>query len=148
MKQVLDIQAGDAPGIDSTSLGNLVASLDPSEMFWFAGDGGVLSRTPTNSPLAVSASSIKSVVGAVNLGDAVTGRITAATFNPDQALKLSESIKGLIALGQLAGNQQADFKSLLGGLTVTQEAAQVTLALNFPADLLAKIGQSRGLRVR
>jgi hypothetical protein len=150
LKAVVDMSGQQNKSIIfSETMAPLIRSVGPDEMFWFAGDAeGVLSRVAANSPLATSASSIKSIIGVFNLGDAVTGKITAATFNAESAQKLAEAVKGLIALGQLAGNQQTDFKSLLGGLTVTQDAALVTLALNFPVDLVAKIGQSRGLRVR
>jgi hypothetical protein len=135
--------------IFSDTMAPLIRSIGPDEMFWFAGDAeGILTGAPANSPLAASASSIKSIVGTFNLGEAVTGKITATAVNAEGAQKLAEAVKGLIALGQLAGNQPADFKSLWSGLTVTQDAALVTLALNIPADLLAKMGQARGLRLQ
>jgi hypothetical protein len=150
LKAVLDMDGQESKSIiNSEMMVSLIRSAGTEEMFWFAGDAaGVLLRAPANTPLAMTASSVISIVGVMNLGDAVTGRITATAVNADSAQKLVEAVKGLIALGQLAGNQQADFKSLLGGLTVTQEAAQVTIGLNFPADLLAKMGQSRTPRAQ
>jgi hypothetical protein len=146
LKAVVDMSGQQNKSIIfSETMAPLIRSVGPDEMFWFAGDAeGILAEAPANSPLASSASSIKSIVGTFNLDEAVTGKITATAVNAEGAQKLVEAVKGLIALGQLAGNQQAEFKSLLSGLTVTQDATLVTLALNIPADLLAKMGQARG----
>jgi hypothetical protein len=150
LEAVVDMEGRQSKSIlSSETMAPLIRNIGPDDMVWFAGDAaGIFSSAAANSPLAASASSIKSIVGVFNLGDAVTGKITAAAINAEGAQKLAETAKGLIALGQLAGNQQTDLKSLLGGLTVTQDAGLVTLDLNFPSDLLAKIGQSRGLRVQ
>jgi hypothetical protein len=152
LKMVLDINGQEMKSVVySDTMAPLLQRINTDEMFWFAGDAaGVPLTAPANAPIPISVSSIKGFVGAMNIGDAVTGRITATAVNPDGALKLADAARGLIALGQLAGNgnQQADIKLLLGGITVSQEASEVSIALNFPSDLLARMGQSRSPRVQ
>ena len=144
LKAVLDIRGQESKSILSNeTMAPLIRSIGPDEMFWFAGDAaGVLAKTPATAPLAASAATIKSIVGTVNIGDALTGKITATAFSSEEALKLADAIRGLIALGQLAANRNPELKALFGGLAVSQNSAQVSVDLNFPADLLAKMQQS------
>jgi hypothetical protein len=132
----------------SATISPLISSISADDMFWFLGDAaGVLSNAPAAAPLGASIPSIKNIVGTLNFGAAVTGKVTATALNPDAAQKLADALKGLIAIGQLAGAQRPEFKALLGGLAVsyTSDSTQVSVALNFPADVLEKIGQSRQL---
>jgi hypothetical protein len=112
-------------------------------MLWFAGSAeSVLSKAPANVPLGQTASSIRSFVGTLNLGEAVTGRITANAVDPDSAVKLADAVRGLISLGQLTANKNPELKTLLGGVTLSQNSSEVTLLLNFPPEILEKIRQS------
>ena len=77
-----------------------------------------------------------SIVGTMNIGEAIVGKITANAKDADSALKLADVVRGFIAMGQLGGARNPDLKTLLSGVTVSQTANQVSLALNFPADLL------------
>jgi hypothetical protein len=143
IKSALDTTAGTSilsnPGISS-----LVNSINPEEMFWFAGDAsGLLARAPVSTPLGQNISSIQSIVGTLNITDAVVGRITATASSPDAAAKLTDVFKGFVALGQLSGNQNPDLKALLDGLTVSQNDSQVTLSLNVAVDVLEKLQQNR-----
>lgn len=145
LKSVLDLGGREDKSILSNeTIAALIRGINPDEMLWFAGEAGnILSRAPANLPLGQSASSIRSFVGTMNVSDTVSGRITAIAVNPDSASKLAEGVKGLIALGQLTGNQNPDLKVLLGGLTVSQNSSEVTIALNLSFDLLEKLRQSR-----
>jgi hypothetical protein len=147
LKAVLDIRGQESRSILSNeTMAPLIRSIGPDEMFWFAGDpAGVLEKTSATAPLAASAATIKSIVGTMNIGDALTGKITATAFSSEEALKLADTIRGLIALGQLAANRNPELKGLFGGLAVSQNSAQVSVDLNFPADLLAKMQQSSRL---
>jgi hypothetical protein len=144
LKAALDIRGKENESILSNeTMAPLIRSISPDDMLWFAGDAAsVLAKAPATVPLGQSASSIKSFVGTLNIGDAVTGKITAIAVNADSATKLADAIRGLIALGQLTGNQHPELKTLLGGLAVSQNATEVTLGLNFPPELLDRIGQS------
>jgi hypothetical protein len=80
-------------------------------------------------------------MGTVNLTDAVNGRITATAKDEDSARKLADVARGFVALGQLAGNQQADLAELMKGVSVTQDRNAVRLVVNIPLDLLEKLEQ-------
>jgi hypothetical protein len=152
LKMVLDIQAGDAVGIDTTSLGALVASLDPSEMFWFAGDpASVMAKNPTGNPLAGNLSAIRSVYGTLDMSTAITGKITATTADADSANKLVSVINGFVALGSLAAtqsNQSQDFKDLIAQIKIQagvdqKDQTKVYVTLNVPFDVLDKLQQMK-----
>jgi len=152
LKAVLDIKAkGNQSVLSNETMLPLIRSIGSEEMFWFAGDASsLLTRAPAAAaaPLRASASSIRSVVGILNIGDAVTGRITATAFNPDAAVKLADAFRGFIALGQLAGNENPELKALLGGLAVSQDSAQVSLNVAISADLLEKLSRSQRKVIR
>ena len=149
LKAVLDIKAkGNQSILSSETLAPLIRSIGSGEMFWFAGDASsMLSRAPAAAaaPLRMSASSIRSVVGTLNLTDAVTGRITATALNPDAAVKLADAFRGFIALGQLAGNEHPELKALLGGLAVSQNSTRVSIDLAFSAELLDKLSRPQNM---
>jgi hypothetical protein len=135
--------------LSSATISPLIPSISADDMFWFLGDAaGVLSNAPAATLLGTSIPSIKNIVGTLNFGAAViTGKVTATALNPDAAQKLADMLKGLIAIGQLTGAQRPELKALLGGLAVsyTPASTQVSVELNFPADMLEKFGQSRQL---
>ncbi len=145
LKSVLDIRGkGDKSILSSPTMAPLISSIGPDEMFWFAGNAaGALANAPASTPFSASISSIQSVVGTLNITDAVAGKITATAVNSDSAAKLADGVRGLIAFGQLSGDQNPDLKTLLGGLAVSQNSSQITVAFNFPADVLEKLRQTR-----
>jgi ribosomal protein S5 len=149
IKSVLDTSRGTKANILSNpGMSSLISNIKPEEMFWFAGNAsGLLARAPVSTPLGQNVSSIRSIVGTLNITEAVVGKITATAVDPEAAAKLTDVFKGFIALGQLSGNQNPDMNALLDGLIVSQNASQVTLSLNVPVDLLEKL-QSNRLSIR
>jgi hypothetical protein len=147
LKSVLDIRAQESRSILSNpTMVSLIKDIGPDEMFWFAGDAsGMLSKTPAaialTAPLRSGASNIKNVVGSLNVGEALRGKIVATAFNPEQALKLADAVRGLIAIGQLAGSKNPELQGLFAGLVISQSADQIRLDLNIPADVLIKMSQ-------
>ncbi len=147
LKLVLDIRGQENRSIlNNRTMMSLVRSVDADEMFWFAGDAfGLISSAhspaPLAAPLQTGGSNIKYIVGSLNIGDALTGKVTATAITPEQATKLADAVRGLIALGQFSGDKNPALRGLLGGVTVTQNSDQVRLDLNVPADVLTKMGQ-------
>jgi hypothetical protein len=83
LKAVLDIRGQESKSILSNeTMAPLIRSIRPDEMFWFAGDAAGVSQELPTAPLAASAATIKSVIGTMNIGDAITGKITATAFSP------------------------------------------------------------------
>jgi len=148
LKSILDARGQESRSILSNStMMSMIRGIEPDEMFWFAGDAsGLLSKAsaamPQAAPLRTGTSNIKSLVGSLNLGEALKGKIVATATSPEQALKLADAMRGLLALGQLAGNRNPDLQGLLAGLVISQNSDQVRLDLNIPVDVLTKIGQS------
>lgn len=149
LKGALDIRGKAGQSIlASPAMAPLMEGINPDDMFWFAGNAaGLLARVPAGMPLGANASAIKSVVGALNITDSVTGKFTATAQDPESATKLADAIRGLLAFGQLTGHQNPDLKALLGGVAVSQTADQVSVNLTFSADLLQKIQQSQTRRL-
>jgi hypothetical protein len=147
MKAVLDVRGkGNKSILVNPVMAPLINSIDSDAMLWFAGDAaGVLAKAPVSTPLGANLSSIRNIVGSFSITDAITGTITATAINADAATKLADVLRGFIALGQMAGDQNPDLKALLGGLAVSQDSAQIRVALNFPMDLLDKLGQAKKL---
>jgi hypothetical protein len=146
LKAVLDTRGNAGKGIlSNTAIAPLIDEVSSESMIWFAGDAtGVLTRTPAAAPLAGNFPDIKNVFGKLNVNDAVTGNVSATALNAESATKLADAVRGLIALGQLAGgNRNPGLKTLLGGLVVSQESARVSVALNIPVDVLNTFGQLR-----
>jgi hypothetical protein len=143
LKAVLDVRENPQSGIESNkTLAPLLESLNPDDMFWFAGDpSSVLSKVPRNTPMGGGLSSVKYVFGTLNLTDAVSGKITVTASDRESAAKLADIAKGLVALGQLASEQNPEAAELLKGIAVTQnlEQDQILLALNFPLDVLDRL---------
>jgi hypothetical protein len=125
----------------------LLVSLNPAEMFWFAGDASrILAEAPTNTPLGGNIAAIQNVVGTLSLTDAVQGQITATARDVDSATKLADIAKGFIALGQLAieqSPQHQELTELMQGITVRQEENQIQLIVNFPIELLERLHQAK-----
>ncbi len=148
LKSVLDIRAkGNRSILFNPAMSQLINGISAEEMFWFAGDAtGILANAPISTPLGANISSIQNIVGTLNINDTVMGKITATAVNADSAAKLADVARGFVALGQLSGDQNPDLKTLLGGLAISQNSAQVSIALNFPADLLDKLGTPHRVR--
>jgi hypothetical protein len=142
---IIDVRAG-APGIDSNpALSALLAKLNPQEMFWFAGDpSSIMSNVPATAPSIPAISSIQSIYGSVNVNAAVTMKVIVIAKDQTAAGQLADFVRGLIALGNLAGGQNPDLAELMRGLQVTQSASELDLSLTFPLDLLQKLLVPKG----
>ncbi len=150
LKAVLDVRFRRADNISrNPTLGPLIDSLNPTEMFWFAGDAAsILSKAPaqTNTPLGGNISAIVNVVGTLNLDDAVRGKITVTAKDKASAGKLADVARGFIALGQLATEQDPNLTALLNGVSIATDAKEETklhLVVNFPFELLEKLEHAR-----
>ncbi len=146
LKSVLDIRKGGKQSVlDNPTLGPLIKTLNPDEMFWFAGDASnILSKAPTNTPLGGNISAILHVFGTLNLTDAVDGTITVTAKDETSAAKLADVARGLVALGELANDQNPELGELLKGVSVQQTKDQIRLKVNFPIDLLEKLDKGKG----
>jgi hypothetical protein len=149
LKAVLDVRESPQSGIESNkTLAPLLESLNPDDMFWFAGDPtSVLSKVPQNTPMGGGLSSIKHVFGTLNLTDAVSGKITVTAADKESAAKLADIAKGLVAFGQLASGQHPEAAELLKGIVISQnpEKDQILLAVNFPLEVLDRLKHSEPL---
>jgi hypothetical protein len=147
LKAVLDVRENSVGGIEqNVTLAPLLDSLNPEDMFWFAGDPStVLSKAPANTPLGGGLAAIKDIFGALNLTDAVSGKITVTAKDKESAAKLADIARGLIALAQLAGDQSPEIADLLKGVLVTPdlEKNKIHLAINFPFELIERLEHSR-----
>lgn len=145
LKALLDNRVKRGPGITANPvLAPLINSLHPDEMFWFAGDPtSILAKAPADTPFKNSLSAIQSVVGTLNLDQAVVGKITANARDLESAQKLTDVARGFVALGQLAGEQNPELTELLKGVTVSVNQTQVSLVLNFPFELLEKLQHAK-----
>ncbi len=146
LKSVLDIRSkgGKQSVLDNPTLGPLIKTLNPDEMFWFAGDAtNILAKAPTNTPLGGNIAAILHVFGTLNLTDAVDGAITVTAKDEASAAKLADVARGLVALGELASDQNPDLGELLKGVSVQQSKDQIRLKVNFPIDLLEKLEKGK-----
>jgi hypothetical protein len=156
IKGVLDVRANKAGGLDTTSLGQLVGSVSPEEMFWFAGDASsVIAQAPVTSPIIGNLSEIQSIFGTLNLTEAVDGKITAVARTNDSAKKLGEVITGFKALGSLAignANQAPELtetlKDLINGIRISIDGTKVQLDLHIPYETLDKLESMRTMLPR
>jgi len=147
LKAVLDVRENPQTGIESNrTLAVILESLNPDDMFWFAGDpSSVLSKVPRNTPMGGGLSSIKYVFGTLNLTDAVSGKITVTASDKEAAAKLADIARGLVALGQLASDQNPEAAELLKGIAISPnlENDQILLTLNFPLDVLDRLEHAK-----
>ncbi|MBP1595911.1 MAG: hypothetical protein H6Q05_1288 [Acidobacteria bacterium] len=140
LNAVIDVAAG-APGIQANiALRDLLSQLSAEDMFWFAGDApSILSKAPANTPVTQTLSSVTSVFGTLNLTTMISGKVTVVAADDVAAAKLSDFVKGLLALGSLAGAQNADLAQLIQRVQIAQQANQFTVTLDFPMELLQKL---------
>ncbi len=140
LKAVVDVrQKGNQSIVSNPTMGPLINDIGSDEMFWFAGDvAEAYAKTPVATPLGPNLLLVQQVVGKMNFGNSVEGKITAIAKDADSATKLADVVRGFIALGQLSGAKNPDLKTLLNSLTVSLNSTQVSIAMNFPADLLDK----------
>jgi len=144
LKTVLDVRDKAAPGImTNTTLAPLLRQLNPDEMFWFAGDAGtILAKVPKTGRFSDVASSIQDVAGTLNVDEAVSGKIVATVRDEESARKLADVARGLVALGQLAGDYDAKVAELMKGVSVTQDKTRITLKVNFDINLLEELDRA------
>jgi hypothetical protein len=145
LKAVLDTRANESKSILSNpAIATLIDEIGPDEMIWFAADSaGVPTNLPTTkNGMLANVPSIKNMVGKMHINDSVAGKITVTAFDEDAAAKLADVVKGLIALGQLAGGQNPELKTLLGGIVVSRESTRVNMSFSLSFDLLNKFGQT------
>jgi hypothetical protein len=149
LKGVLDVRENSVQGIEqNVTLAPLLDSLNPEDMFWFAGDPStVLRKAPANTPLGGGLTAIKDIFGTLNLTDAVSGKITVTAKDKESATKLADIARGLIAFAQLAGDKSPEIADLFKGILVTPdlEKNKIHLAINFPFELIERLEQSRPL---
>jgi hypothetical protein len=147
LKQVLDIQAGDAAGVDSTNVGRLLQSVNLGEMFWFAGDAPAIASKAPTTPLTAQLSAIQTIYGTLDLTDEVRGKLTATAKDLDSAKNLAAVINGFVALGKLAAQNASntELKDLLPQimLNVEQDGQKLNVTMNFPLDVLDKLQQMK-----
>jgi hypothetical protein len=144
LKAVLDVRSQAAPSIDSTSLAGLLRDLNSNDMFWFAGSpAGVVSKLPANTPFVPSLAAVQNVFGTLNLTTKVEGKITVTATTDETAGQLAEFVRGLIALGNLAGAQNPDLVELIRNVQVAQRANQFDVSVSFPIELLQKLEASK-----
>ncbi len=143
LKTVLDIRKNrSASVLDNPTLGPLIKTLNPDELFWFAGDPtNVLAKAPANTPLGSNISAIQNVFGTLNLTTEVAGKVTVTAKDEVSAGKLADVAKGLVALASLASDQNPQLGELLKGILIQQDKTQIILKLNFPFELLDKLDQ-------
>ncbi len=143
LKRVIDVRSGNAPSVLTNEvLAAMIAGLDPEEMFWFAGDAAsIISNAPQNTPLIGNLGGIQTIFGTLDLADVVTGRIVATAADHESAGKLADVARGLIALGQIAGEQKPEIAELMQGVQVSQNDNQIQVELNFPIDLIEQLGR-------
>lgn len=137
LKAVIDVsEKGSRNIMLNPTMGPLIQDIDTDEMIWFAGDlNEALAKGPVETPLGLNLSFIRTIVGTVNIGDTVVGKITAIAQDPDSAAQLANAVRGFIAIAQLTGSKNRGLKTLLSGLTVSQRSTEVSVALNLPADV-------------
>ena len=147
LKAALDTRTGGKKNILSNApISSLLGSINMDAMFWFVGDAaGALRQSPLPIPPALNASSIQSVAGAFDINEDIVGKITATTIDSNAATKLVDVFRGILALGQVSGNQNPDIRLLLNTITVMQNDAQISLAINIPGDLIKKLGRTKGM---
>jgi len=145
LKKMLDTMKNKSPNVMSNAtLAPLLRTVGSGDMFWFAGDpSNVIAKAPANTPLGGNLAAIKNVFGTLNLDTAVQGQITVTASTEAAATKLADVARGLMALGQLAGEQNPELIQLLQGVTVTLDKAQVQLTINFPFEVLDKLKNVR-----
>lgn len=141
---VLDVRDG-APGISSNAtLSSLLTKVGSQEMFWFAGDSTILSKVPANTQIMPAMSAIQSVFGTLNLTTTINGKVTVTAKDEVAAGQLADFVRGLVALGNLAGGQNPDLAALIKGVQVAQHANQFDVSITIPLDLLQKLEASKG----
>ena len=149
LKAVLDVRSHSLPSIDGTSLADLLKNLNSNEMFWFAGNpASILAKAPANSPFVPSLSAVRSVFGTLNLTSRVEGKITVAATSDVAAGQLADFVRGLIALGNLAGGQNPDVAELVRSVQIVQRTDEFDVTVNFPMELIHRLGAAKAQLIK
>jgi len=145
LKAVLDVRSHSLPSIDGTSLADLLKNLNSNEMFWFAGNpASILAKAPAGAPSIPSLSAVRSVFGTLNLTSRVEGKVTVAATSDVAAGQLVDFVRGLIALGNLAGGQNPDVAELVRSVQIVQRTDEFDITVNFPLDLIYRLESAKG----
>lgn len=144
LKAVLDVSKGAMGVLSNTTMRDLLNRVDPTAMFWFAGDGSVLSRLPANTQFAPTLSAIQSVFGTLNLDATISGKVSVMAKDATSAGQLADFARGIIALGNLASAQNPVLADLARGVTLTQSDSQFDISLTLPFEILQKLQASKG----
>jgi hypothetical protein len=146
LKAVLDVRNGTLGILNNTTMKDLLNKVSPEEMFWFAGDGSVLTNVPANMQLAptLSAIQIQSVFGTLNLNGTISGKVSVVARDATAAGQLADFARGIIALGNLAGGQNPVLADLARGVQISQSASQFDISITLPYDILQKLEALKG----
>jgi hypothetical protein len=144
IKRVLDTREGSQKSmLSDPGMSSLISSINPEEMFWFAGDATVLAKAPLTTPLMPNMSAIQNIFGTLNLGDPIMGKISVTAKDATSATQLVDFTKGLVALGSLAGAQNPDIAALAGGIQIAQSSNQFDISIRIPFQLLVKLDAAK-----
>jgi hypothetical protein len=141
LKAVLDVKANGSIMLNA-KMASLIKNVNLNDMFWFAGNAdAILANASIKTPMGAQIPSLQDIVGSLNITDSVTGTITASALDSTSAANLAGMVNGLIAFGKMAATQSPELQMLFGGVKVSQNSNQVSLDLNFSADMLDKLDQ-------
>jgi hypothetical protein len=144
LKKIVDVREQRVKGMTSNpEMMVLVEMVVPGDMFWFAGNAaGLLTMASLEIPLGQGGESIRNVLGAVDVGEDITGKIIAQAVDASSAEELTAATRGMIVFGMLAAEDNSDMRMLLEGMNVARHADQVSIDFSFPLkvyDRLAKL---------
>jgi len=145
LKAVLDVNVNGSI-MSNVKMASLIGSISLDDMFWFAGNAdGILANASIKTPMGIQIPSLQNIAGSFNITNSVMGKITASAPDGPSATNIVEMVKGLKAFGKMSTNQSPELQKLFDGVTVFQNGNQVSLDLNFSADLLEKVGSRQSV---
>ncbi len=144
LKAVLDVRNGTLGVLSNGTMQDLLNRVGPDQMFWFAGDGSVLSKVPANAQIAPTLTAIQSVFGTLNIDATISGKVSILAKDEVSAGQLADFVRGIVALGNLAGAQNPALADLARGVQIAQNAKQFDISITLPFDILQKLEASKG----
>jgi hypothetical protein len=142
LKAVLDVSKGALGVLGNPTMQDLLNRVSSDAMFWFAGDGSVLAQVPATTQFAPSLSAIQSVFGTLNLDASINGKVTVLAKDATAAGQLADFVRGIVALGNLAGAQNPALAELVRGVQIVpnaQIASQFDVSITLPLDILQRL---------